>query len=100
MISVEIFDHGQTAAIPLKYLIEEECCDQVCFQGCYQFLECEQVQTQGGTCVRFSFNHSIDWDQTDIWFLSLCQRDAGSDTLLLGTLTAELLIMMEFEWGI
>lgn len=43
MISIEIFDHDQTATIPLKYLLEEECFDQVYFQGCYQFLGCEQV---------------------------------------------------------
>lgn len=47
VISPDIFDHGQTAAIPLKYLIEEECCDQVYFQSYYKFLGWDQVQTQG-----------------------------------------------------
>lgn len=102
MISIEIFDHGQTAAIPLKYLTEEEYCGQIYFQGCHQFLGCEQVQTQEGLvwASHIIISQSIDWDHTDIWFLSLCQIDAGSDILLLGTLTAELLIMMDFEWGI
>lgn len=50
MISIEIFDHGQTAIIHLKYLIKEECCDQFCFQGCYCFLGCKEVQTEEALC--------------------------------------------------
>lgn len=102
MISIKIFDHGQTAAILLKYLIEEECCDQIYFQGCHQFLGCEHIQTQEGLvwASHTIISQSTDWDHTDTWFLNLCQIDAGNDILLLDTLTAELLIMMEFEWGI